>query len=87
MAIAQEPASIFEEELKLFNSKKSDWLQHYKGKYAVIKGTRLLDTFNSEAQAYEAGVDALGDVPFLIKRIEEKEEPIWIPILSLGLRK
>ena len=43
-----------------------------------------MGTFTTHAEAYEHGIEKLGNVPFLIKRIEEREEVIYYPALSIG---
>ena len=66
------PASL-EIELNLFAKEKVALIARGQlGKYAAIRGLCLLDTFNSEAEARAAAVQAWGPVPFLIKKVEEE---------------
>ncbi len=45
----------------------------------------MIGTFDTAENAYVAGVERFGNVPFLIKQIVEKEPVGHIPALTLGL--
>lgn len=64
---------------------KSDLLKQYKGKFALIRGDRLVGTFDTDADAYKAGLMEFGNTPFLIIRISDEDERTSIPILEFGL--
>ncbi len=64
---------------------KPDLLKEVKGKFALIKDEKLVDTFDTDADAYKAGLLKFGNVPFLIVRISEEDEKSHIPILELEL--
>ena len=53
--------SVLAEELAYFREQKDTWLQHHEGKFALVKGRELIDTFTTEKEAYEAGVKAFGE--------------------------
>ena len=72
-------------ELKYFESIRSKLLESSKGQYALIKEKNLIGTFKSEAEAYKAGIEKYGNVPFLIKEIVSKDSIDFIPILSIGV--
>lgn len=74
-----------EQELAYFQAVKGDLLKHNKGQFALIKGSELLGTFTTAPEAFEAGVKALGNQPFLIKQVVEDEETISYPALSVGM--
>ena len=74
-----------QEELKYFSSIKKELLKSSPGKYALIKGEKLLGTFDTESEAYSKGIELLGNVPFLIKEIIRTESIDFIPILSISL--
>lgn len=76
---------ILEEENRAFNEKKADLLAFCSGKYAVFKGSSFLGVFDSTDHAYSAGIEAFGNVPFLIKRVQEIEPEVKFPALCLGL--
>ena len=74
-----------QKELDFFQANRPKWLQEYKGKFALIKGTELIGTFDTAENAYVAGVERFGNVPFLIKQVLEEEPVGHIPALTLGL--
>jgi hypothetical protein len=64
---------------------KPELLKQSKGKFALIKGERLVGAFDTDADAYKAGLLEFGNTPFLITQILEDGESTWVPILQLGL--
>jgi hypothetical protein len=76
---------LLKEELEFFNSKLQDWLRMYEGKFALVKGKELIDTFTNMEDAYKKAVELFGNSPVLIKKITKDEEPEKIPVLTLGL--
>lgn len=73
-----------QEELQYFGSIKEDLLKHHNGKFALIKGSELIDTFTTWGEAFNAGVERLGNVAFLIKRVQAEEENVQFPALVVG---
>jgi hypothetical protein len=80
-----EEKSLLAEELAHFESIKSKLLASNKDQYALIKGHDLVGTFTTFEEAYKAGVEKFGNVPFLIKQVVEKELIHRIPALTFGL--
>lgn len=78
-------AMALKNELKFYETNKAEYLKHYEGKYALIKGNELVGTFDSEEHAFNAGVDKFGVQPFLIKQICEKEKVEHIPAITAHL--
>lgn len=74
-----------EKELEFFKSQKDELLRYYKGQFALIKDDKLLGTFTTLAEAFEAGVRSLGNQPFLIKQVMEGDEVIQYPALAVGM--
>jgi hypothetical protein len=73
-------------ELSFFEEKRAEWLTHYQGQFALIKGRALLGTYPTQNEAIEAGLTQLGNVPFLVKQVLATDEPIATsPSLVLGL--
>ncbi len=64
---------------------KSNLLSQSTGKFALIKGEELVGIFDTDADAYRAGLGKFGNVPFLVVHVQEGEEKSWIPVLQLGL--
>ncbi len=74
-----------QEEQVFFESHRAAWLADHRGKFALIKGQRLVDVYDSAESAYIAGVKEFGNVPFLIKQIVEEELIAHLPALGLGI--
>jgi len=75
---------VLETEVAFYNSQKKDWLRHYEGKFALIKGTELLGTYTTWQEAFDDGVQKLGNVPFLIRQVQEKDDVVQFPALAVG---
>jgi hypothetical protein len=73
-----------EQELEYFESIKEDLLEHYENKFALIKGQELVNTFTTWEEAFKAGTDRFGNVPFLIKLVQEKDESVQLPAFVVG---
>lgn len=63
-----------EEELKTYESKKEGLLVKYTGKYVLIKGSEVIDIFETEKDALRIGIEKFGNEPFLVKKIEKTEQ-------------
>lgn len=74
-----------EQELEFYQSQKQALLQTHKGQYALIKGEKLLGTYTTFEEAFNAGVAAVGTEPFLIKEITEKDASVQNPTLAVGM--
>lgn len=71
-------------ELEFYNSKKAELLAHHKGQFALIKGKKLIGTYTTWDEALKDGIKQLGNVPFLIKEVQEREEIVQFPALAVG---
>jgi len=78
---------LLQSEIDFFNQRRSALLAEHRGKYAVVKNQEVHGIFDSEENAYAAGLEKLGIVPFLIAFIGDQDEPPVIdnPALRLGL--
>lgn len=76
---------MLERELAYFEANRADLLQHHDGKFALIVGDRLVGAFDTAARAYEAGVEAVGNAPMLIKQVAASDTPEQVPALALVL--
>jgi len=75
----------FSVELAAFAAKKQELLGVCLGKFAAFKGNEFLGVFDSYQSAFNAGVEKLGNVPFLIKHVTPEEPEASVPALCLGL--
>lgn len=67
--------SIFQTELQTFEAHMSELLVDNAGKFALIKGDRLVDIFDTNVDALRQGYKEFGNVPFLVKQITLVEQP------------
>ena len=54
------------------------------GRYALIKGAELIETFASETEAAGAGFRRFGNQPFLVKHIVEADVPLPFATFNIG---
>jgi len=76
---------LLQKETQHFAKIKTELLKEHKGKFALIKDEKLIGTFDTDRDAYEAGLKELGNVPFLVIQILEINPHPWIPVVQLGL--
>ena len=67
-------AEPLEEELETYEENKQELVKKANGNYVLIKGKTIVDIFESEQDAIKTGIDKFGNVPFLVKKIEEVEQ-------------
>lgn len=78
-------AQTLQEELTYFQGNLERLMVAHKGKYALIKGSELIGTFDTEENAYEAGIARFGNTPFLIREVTDTEPTARFPALTVGL--
>ena len=76
---------VLETEITYFEEHKAEWLKVYKTQFALIKDRELLGTFTTHDEAYQEGINKLGNQPFLIKQVIEEEELVQFPALTVGV--
>ena len=76
---------MLDKEKGVFESHRADLLKRARGKYALVVGEDLVDVFDHREEAYAAGVERFGNVPMLIKRVQESDDVDVLPALTLGL--
>ncbi|HUP61674.1 MAG TPA: hypothetical protein VNA69_14785 [Thermoanaerobaculia bacterium] len=64
-------ATELETELRYFDEHRSELLREAAGKFALVKGEKLIGVFDSETAAIRHGYETLGNVPFLVKQVAE----------------
>lgn len=62
-----------EKELKTYEQNKPSLLAKSAGKFVLIKGDQIIETFSSYADALSAGYKQFSDQEFLVKEIKEIE--------------
>lgn len=76
---------MLEKERKYFEQNRKQWVAHYPGKFVLVKGEELLGTFDKPEDALAEGARRFGLESFLVRQIQEIDEPIYIPALTLGI--
>src|SRR4051812_40776946 len=69
-------------ELDTFESLRMTLVDRLPGKYALVKGRDLVDTFDDEVEAIREGYRRLGNEAFLVKQIVEADFPVTLASLS-----
>jgi len=75
----------FQVELEYFQKHKQEYLNLFKGQFALIKGEQLAGTYTTAAEAYAAGLEKFGNVPFLIKQVLDGDKTVSYPALTVGI--
>ena len=60
-------------------------LETAEGEFALIKGERLVATFETFEDAYRHGVRSFGDKPFLVRQIRRREPTFECPALRVEM--
>jgi hypothetical protein len=76
---------MLEQERSVFDQHLAEWLTTYKGKFALIKGDEVVGFFDTGDAALAEGARRFGLTSFLVRPIQEVQEPVVIPALMLGL--
>ena len=66
-----------EQELATYREKLPDLLQH-EGKFVLIRGREVVDTFTAYEDALRQGYRQFGLDPFLVKRIQAVEQVQYV---------
>lgn len=76
---------ILNKEVAFFNEKKGEWLKIYPNKFVLVKDHELIGTFDTADAAVVEGVKRFGSTSFLVRQVNQLEDNVFIPTLSLGL--
>jgi hypothetical protein len=58
-----------EEELSYYNQHKAELLSSYEWKFVLIKGSKLIGSYDNAESAYQEGLQRFGNSSFLIKQV------------------
>jgi hypothetical protein len=72
-------------ELDEFERLRMTLLDRAPGKYALLKGRDLIDTFGTELEAIREGYRRFGNEPFLVKHIVQADVPLNFTSFNLGM--
>ena len=79
------PTIQLQEEVEYFERHRLELLAQAPGRYALVKGSTLVDTFASESEAVRAGYLCFGNEAFLVKHIVEADIPLIFATFNLGM--
>ncbi|MEA2560619.1 MAG: hypothetical protein QOH06_2123 [Acidobacteriota bacterium] len=67
-----------EKELTTYNSKLHELKAEHEGKFVLIKGEEIVDTFSSYDDAIKAGYTKFQLEPFLVKQVRALEQAQFV---------
>lgn len=76
---------MLEKERTFFQQHREEWLSKFPGKFVLVKGEELIGAFNTPDDALIEGARRFGLDSFLVRRVEQAEEDVYIPALTLGI--
>lgn len=65
-------------EMATYKNNREELLKTARGKFVLIKGETIVETFDTETDAIQTGYEKFGNVPFLVKQILEVEIPVRV---------
>jgi len=71
-------------EIKYFEDHREELLKRAPGKFALIKGSECIDTFDNAENAYNEGARRFPGQPFLIQEILPQDRIQQIPAYYAG---
>lgn len=74
-----------EQELEAFERSRSALLGTAKGKFALVKGDKVIDVLESQQDAIKRGYELYGNAPFLVKQILEFDVPANFTSFNVGI--
>jgi hypothetical protein len=77
--------NVLDTELAFFEQRKTEWEKVYLNKFVLVKDRELINTFDTADAAVAEGARRYGATSFLVKKVSQTEESMFIPSLSLGL--
>ncbi len=74
-----------ETELAHFKRLLKQLLETAEGKFALVKGEKLIGVFDTDQDAYRRGVKLFAEQPFLVRQIRRREPTCECPALHVEL--
>ena len=76
---------VLKQELDYFEKHRVELLEQAPGKYALVKGDKVIGIFDTELDEIRAGYQKIGNEPFLVKHIVDAEVPLTFTSFNLGI--
>jgi hypothetical protein len=77
--------SPLETERKFFAENQEQWKTAHPGKFVLVKGNKLVGTFNRAEDAVSEGARLFKAESFLVRHVDQVEKDVYIPALALGI--
>jgi hypothetical protein len=77
------PDLPLQRELDTFEAHRAELLAASAGRYALVHGDQVAGVFDNEHDGISEGYRSFGNVPFLVKKIEPVDLPVYMPIALL----
>ena len=76
---------LLDEEISYYESRKEELIRNHINRHLLIKGSKLIGSFETRDQAIAEGYRLYGAGPFLV-RLTGEDTPIgYVPALALGI--
>lgn len=75
----QAPIDTLEHEESVYEANRQALCDRAEGQYVIIKGDRIVGTYESEETAFRTGVREFGGAGFYIKKIARVEPVYYFP--------
>ena len=79
-------AKVLKDELATYEKERKRLEKEHLGKFVLIHGDEVIDTFDNFQNAADEGLRRFGDAPFLIRQIG-REEAHLSPAVIFGLTR
>ena len=76
---------MLEREIQYFEDHRGELLAKHRHQFVLIKGDQLIGAFQTNEEALSEGARLFGLDSYLVRQVEESEEPVTIPALTLGI--
>ena len=80
-----EAREALDAEIKAFEARLPELLEHYQGKFALFHAGKLEGTFTTELEAYTDGVRRFRNEAFLVRPVLSEQLVAAAPALFAGL--
>ena len=65
---------MLETEIGIYEKNKERLLREHEGEFVLNHDKEIVGTFKSQEDAIRIGIERFGNVPFLVKKIEQHEQ-------------
>ncbi len=66
------------EELRTYLAQRENLLQQFPGKFALVKGNKIVGLYDRKEEAYNTGYEQFHRAAFLVKQVQEQDKTFYI---------